>query len=69
VLIGFAIGPGVPYQDATPAMRALEKRQSEHFVILGLAGLLLFIMGVLGVITRWVQHRFVRGRSHEQNAS
>ena len=60
VIIGFAVGPGVPYQDPTPAMRALEESQSERFAMFGIAGLLLFVIGLLWIIARWISRRFPR---------
>lgn len=60
VLIGFLVGPGVPYQDPTPAMSALEEVQSEHFAMFGIAGFLLFVTGVLWIIIRWLARRFSR---------
>jgi len=60
VVVGFVVGPGVPYQDPTPEMDLLAERQSERLAMLGIAGLLLCLIGVLWIITRWLRHRFVR---------
>ena len=60
VVIGFVVGPGVPYQDPTPEMRLLEERQSERLAIFAIAGFLLFLIGLLWIITRWITRRFSR---------
>ena len=60
VAIGFLVGPGVPYQDPTPEMDLLAERQSERLTVLGIAGVLLFLIGVLWIITRWFTRGFSR---------
>ena len=59
-VIGFVVGPGVPYQDPTPEMSLLAERQSERLAMLAIAGVLLFLIGVLWIITRWFTRHFSR---------
>jgi hypothetical protein len=47
VLIGFALGPGVPYQDPTPEMHIMQARQERRCRVVALTGLALFIGGVV----------------------
>jgi hypothetical protein len=60
VVIGFVVGPGVPYQDPTPEMNFLAERQSERLAMLAVAGVLLFLIGVIWMITRWFTRHFWR---------
>jgi hypothetical protein len=60
VFIGFVAGPGVPYQDPTPAQRALEDRQMWTFEIFAVGGFVLFASGIIWAISRWLIHRFSR---------
>ena len=56
----FVLGPAVVYQKTTPELDILEEQQSERYVLLGLAGLLLFAIGGVWVITRWFSQRSFR---------
>ena len=60
VVVGFVVGPGVPYQDPTPEMNLLAERQSERLAVLAIAGVLFFLVGVLWIITRWLTRHFSR---------
>ena len=60
VAIGFIVGPGVPYQDPTPEMNLLAENQSERLAVLAIAGVLLFLIGVLWIIARWFARHFSR---------
>ena len=57
VFIGLAIGPGVPYQDPTPVMRALEIRQDQRSQRVAAFGLCIFTGGALWGTTRWCARR------------
>jgi hypothetical protein len=57
LVIAFFVGPGVPYQDPTPEMRALEARQIQLFDRLAMIGFLLVEMGVLWIAARWFTRR------------
>jgi hypothetical protein len=59
-IVGFVVGPGVPYQDPTPEMRLLEEKQSERLVILALIGLALVVGGVVWITARWIRRRLSR---------
>jgi len=58
VLVGIALGPGVPYRDPTPEMRALEARQDQRSQRVAIVGLCLFAGGVLWGTSRWFVRRF-----------
>jgi hypothetical protein len=58
--IGLIVGPGVPYQDPTPAMRALEARQNQLCDRLAIIGLCLFVSGIAWVVARLIYRRFSR---------
>jgi hypothetical protein len=60
VIIGLIVGPGVPYQDPTPAMRALEARQEQLTDRLAIIGLCLFVSGIAWVVARLIYRRFSR---------
>jgi len=60
MLIGVADGPGVPYQDPTPEMRALEAKQKQRGQGLAITGVCLFAGGVLWGTSRWLTRRFSR---------
>jgi hypothetical protein len=60
VVIGFVVGPGVPYQDPTPEMNLLAESQSERLAVLAIGGVSLFLIGLLWIITRWLTHHFSR---------
>jgi hypothetical protein len=56
----FVLGPAAVYQKTTTELDLLEEQQSEGYVMLGLAGLLLLAVGGLWVITRWFSQRSFR---------
>jgi hypothetical protein len=60
VIVGLFVGPGVPYQDPTPAMRALEARQEQISDKLTIIGLCLSVSGIAWVLTRLIYRRFSR---------
>jgi len=60
VIIGFVIAPGVSYRDGSQEMDLLAERVCERLVMLGIVGFLLFVTGVLWIITRWLACRFSR---------
>jgi hypothetical protein len=49
------VGPGVPYQDPTPEMRALELKQMQSFDRFALAGLITLACGVIWLISAWMR--------------
>jgi hypothetical protein len=57
VFIGIVVGPGVPYQDPTPEMRALEARQMQRSERIALAGLCLFAGGIVWSGSHWLIRR------------
>jgi flagellar biosynthesis/type III secretory pathway M-ring protein FliF/YscJ len=60
VVINFSF-PVMPFsKDLTPEMSLLEETQSEFLTWLGLVGSLLFVTGVLWIVTRWLTRRFSR---------
>ena len=60
VFIGIAVGPGVPYQDPTPEMRALEARQEQRSQSVVITGFYIFAGGVVWGTSRWLIRRFSR---------
>jgi hypothetical protein len=60
VVIGIAVGPGVPYQDPTPEMRALEVKQEQRSQSVAITGLCLFSGGVLWGTSRRLARRFTQ---------
>lgn len=60
VLIGIAVGPGVPYQDPTPEMRAIEARQEQRSQRVAVSGLCLIAGGAVWGASRWLGRRFSR---------
>ena len=60
VVIGFAVGPGIPYPDPTPEIRLVVERKSERLAVLAIAGLLLIVTGGVWIVTRWLRRRFYR---------
>lgn len=57
VFFGIAIGPGVPYQDPSPVMRALETRQEQRSQRIAAFGLCIFTGGALWGSSRWLVRR------------
>ena len=58
VLVGFAVGPVVPYQDPTPEMLALEARQEQRSQRVIITGLILIAGGGLWGVSHWLTRRF-----------
>jgi hypothetical protein len=57
-VIAFVIWSRGPYQDPTPEMRALESRQSLHFVECSFVGSVFFLTGSLWILSDWLKRRF-----------
>jgi hypothetical protein len=57
--ISVFVGPGVPYQDPTAEMRALEARQTRLGDGFMMVGFLIFHAGVIWAVAAW----FMRWRS------
>ena len=57
LFVAARVGPGVPYQDPTPEMRALELKQMQSFDRFALAGLIAFAGGVIWLVSAWVIRR------------
>jgi hypothetical protein len=60
MFIGLTLGPGVPYQDPTPEMRALEARQMQLCDSFLAVGFCLFVAGIIWAISRWIYRLFSR---------
>jgi hypothetical protein len=58
LLVGALVGPGVPCQDPTPEMRALEAGQTELAERFIIASFALVAIGVLWLLIRWIARRF-----------
>lgn len=53
VIIGAIVGPGEPADDLTPEMRVRLAKQ----LIISDIGVVLFVIGIIWVITRWLVWR------------
>jgi hypothetical protein len=58
-VVGGIIGPGVPAGDWTPEMQAQLKKR----LIVSDVGAVLFLIGVIWVLVRWLRHRSSRKES------
>jgi hypothetical protein len=58
VIVGIAVGPGVPYQDPTPEMRAFESRQEQRSRSVAITGFCIFAGGVVWGASRRLIRRF-----------
>ena len=68
VIIGTAIGPGIPAQDYAPGQpySPAELARIDKQVILTDIGAVLFLSGIIWIAVRWLIHRFSRKSvSHE----
>ena len=54
--VAVVVGPGIPYQDPTPEMRALELKQGHWFNLLATPGLICFATGIIWLVVAWVVH-------------
>jgi len=57
IFLGVVLGPGVPFQDATPEMRAIEAKQEKRSLWLAGSGLCLFAGGIFWCSSRWIRRR------------
>jgi hypothetical protein len=53
LVVGVIVGPGVPHQDPTPEMRALEARQTRLGDSIIMVGFLVFHAGVIWAVAAW----------------
>ena len=56
VLVGLALGPGVPYQDPTPEMSGHFNHEEHIAIVIMLMGCGIFLFGLVVAMVFWLCH-------------